>query len=171
MIVDTYQPDANFISARRVDVAAPPQRVWDVLPELPVVLRNSRWAPVAAVPLWVASLLRGDPGLGNVEFGRQKWTFRKGAVLAGAFSVDRIDPGKEVVLLGRHRFADYVTNFYVEPMSAERSRLHNVTRARFKTAGLGRFYLAGVRVFHDLYIDWMLRGLKRLAEKDLAVAT
>jgi len=63
VLVDAYEPHANFISARRVEVAAPAERLWDVLPELPAVLRNSRWAAVAAVPLWVASVVRGECGL------------------------------------------------------------------------------------------------------------
>ena len=164
MLVDSYQPDANFISARQIEVTASPDRVWQVLPELPVVLRNSRWAKVAAAPLLVAALLRGERGSGAVDFGRRPWTLREGEVLAGAFSVDRVDPCREVVLVGHHRMADYATNFYIEPNGTDRSRLHNVTRARFRTAGLGRVYLAGVHVFHDLYIDWMLRALKRRAE-------
>ncbi len=171
MIVDAYQPDANFISARLIDIAAAPERVWEVLPELPVALRNSRWAAVAAVPLLTASVVRGQPGLGDVEFGRSPWTFREGAVLGGAFEVDRIDTGREVVLIGHHRMADFATNFYVEPTGDGRSRLHNVTRARFRTSGLGHLYLAGVHVFHNPYVDWMLRALRRLAEtkRDAAV--
>ena len=153
MLIDAYEPDANFISARQVEVAARAEGLWDVLPELPAVLRNSRWATVAAVPLWVASVVRGERGLGN-----------------NAFSFDRIDPGREVVLVGHHRFADFATNFYVEPIGADRSRLHNVTRAKFKTDAIGRLYLAGVRVFHNPYVDWWLRSLKRLAEREQAAA-
>jgi len=171
MIVDAYQQDANYISARQIEVGSPPERVWEVLPELPVALRHSRWATVAAVPLLAASVVRGQPGLGDIEFGRSPWTFREGAVLAGAFSVDRVDPGREVVLIGHHHMADFATNFYVEPTGDGRSRLHNVTRARFRTSGLGRLYLAGVYVFHNLYVYWMLRALRRLAEtkRDAAV--
>jgi hypothetical protein len=135
MLVDTYLPNANFISARQVEVAAAPQRVWEVLPELPVVLRSSRWAMVATVPLLFASLLRGEHGRGDHEFGRKRWTFREGVVLAGAFTVDRVDPGREVVLVGRHRMAEFATNFYIEPMGSDRSRLKNVTRAKFRTTG------------------------------------
>jgi hypothetical protein len=153
VLIDAYEPDANFVSARQVEVAVPAERLWDVLPELPAVLRNSRWAAVAAVPLWVASVVRGERGLGH-----------------NAFTFDRIDQGREVVLVGHHRFADFATNFYVEPIGADRSRLHNVTRARFKTVVIGRLYLAGVRVFHDPYVDWWLRSLKRLAERDRTAA-
>ena len=164
MIVDAYQPDANFVSVRRIEVAAAPGRIWEVLPELPVLLRSSPWTSVAAVPLLVAALLRGERGLGAVDFGRKPWTYREGEVLAGAFAVDRVDPGKEVVLIGHHRIAEFATNFYVEPMGGGRSRLYNVTRARFRTAGLGRLYLAGVHVFHNLYVDRWLEALKRRAE-------
>jgi len=147
VIVDGYVQEANFVSTRQIEVDATPERVWEVLPELPAVLKNSRWAAVAVVPLWVASVIRRERGSSS-----------------GVFSVDGVDPGREIVLLGHHRLADFATNLYVEPMSANRSRLHNVTRARFKTAGLGRLYLTGVRVFHDVYVDWMLRTLRRLAE-------
>ncbi len=164
VIVDSYQPDANFVSARRVDVAATPERVWEVLPDLPVALRSSLVAKVGAVPLLFASLLRGEHGRGAVEFGRTPWTFREGVVLAGAFVVDRVDPGREVVLVGRHRIAEFATNFYIEPMGGGRSRLYNVTRAKFRTTGLGHIYLAGVHVFHNLYVDRWLRALKRRAE-------
>jgi hypothetical protein len=85
-------------------------------------------------------------------------------VLAGVFSVDRVDPGREVVLVGRHRMAEFATNFYIEPMGSDRSRLYNVTRATFRTTGLGRVYLAGVRAFHNLYVDRWLQALKRRAE-------
>jgi hypothetical protein len=164
VIVDAYQPDANFVSARQVVVAAVPERVWEVLPELPLLLRSSRWTRVAAVPLLVAALLRGERGLGAVDFGQKPWIYREGEVVAGAFSVDRVDPGKEVVLVGHHRMADYATNFYIEPMGAGRSRLYNVTRAKFRTAALGRLYLAGVHVFHGVYVDRWLKALKRRAE-------
>ncbi len=153
MIIDALVPDANFVSARHIDVAAPAERVWEVLPELPAALRNSRLAAIAAGPLLVASLVRGERGLGNAEF-----------------KVDRVDEGREVVLTGRHRLADFATSFYVEPMGADRTRLHNVTRARFKTSITGRLYLAGVHLFHDVYIDWMLRLLRRLAEAEKALA-
>src|SRR5260370_15421016 len=92
VIVDAYQPAANFISARHVEVAAAPERVWEVLPDLPVALRGSLLAKVGAVPLLFASLLRGEHGRGAVEFGRTPWTLREGAGLAAAFAVDRVDP-------------------------------------------------------------------------------
>jgi hypothetical protein len=165
MIIDAYEPDANFISARQVEVAAAPERVWEVLPELPMALRGSLFAKVGAVPLLVASLLRGERGRGVVDFGRTPWTFREGVILAGVFSVDRVDPGREVVLVGRHRMAEFATNFYIDPMGSDRSRLSNVTRAKFRTTGAGRIYLAGVHVFHNLYVDQWLRALKRRAER------
>jgi hypothetical protein len=164
VIVDAYQPDANFVSVRRIEVAAAPVRIWEVLPELPVLLRSTPWTNVAAAPLLVAALLRGERGLGAVDFGRKPWTYREGEVLAGAFTVDRVDAGKEVVLIGHHRMADYATNFYIEPMAGGRSRLYNVTRAKFRMTALGRLYLAGVHVFHGVYVDSWLRALKRRAE-------
>src|SRR5260370_38613442 len=163
-MVDSNHPHANFIRARHVEVAAAPERVWEVLPDLPVALRSSLLAKVGAVPLLFASLLRGEHGRGAVEFGRTPWTLREGVVLAGAFAVDRVDPGREVVLVGRRRIAEFATNFYIEPIGAGRSRLYNVPRAKFRPTGLGHIYLAGVHVFHNLYVDRWLRALKRRAE-------
>jgi hypothetical protein len=164
MIIDSYQPDANFVSAQQLVVRAPSQRLWEVLPQLPVALTDSRFAPIAALPLWVASVVRGEPRLQDIDLGRQPWTLREGAVLGGAISVDRVDEGKEVVLLGHHRFADFATSFYIESLGVQLSRLHSITRANFKTEGLGHLYLAGVHVFHNVYVDWMLRRLRHLAE-------
>lgn len=69
-----------------------------------------------------------------------------------------------MVLVGHHRFAEFATNIYVESLGVERTAIYNVTRAKFNTRGLGLVYLAGVRVFHNLYVDWGLRRLRRLAE-------
>lgn len=166
MLIDAYQPDANFVSTRRIEVATTPQRLWEVLPELPVALRSTRWASVGEVPLGVAAIVRRERGLTDNDFGRERWTLREGAVLSRAFTVDRMDPGRELVLVGRHSLADFATNFYVESIGVNRSRLTNVTRARFQTSATGRVYLIGVHVFHNLYMDWMLRALRRRAETE-----
>ena len=147
MIVDAYHPDANFVSSRRLIVHAAPERVWRALPDLPATLRQSRWAIVAGLPLRVASAMRGEGGLGSAPV-----------------SIDRVEEGREVVLVGHHRFADFATNIYVESLGDERTAIHNVTRAKFKTRGRGLLYLAGVHVFHNLYVDWGLRRLRALAE-------
>jgi hypothetical protein len=164
MLIDACQPDANFVSSRQIEVAATPARVWEVLPELPVALRKTRWASAGALPLWVAAVVRREHGISDNGFGRHHWSLREGAVLSRAFTVDRVDPGREVVLVGHHSLADFATSFYVEPAGTNRSRLTNVTRAGFKTSIVGRVYLTGVHVFHNLYMDWMLRLLRRLAE-------
>jgi hypothetical protein len=166
MIIDSYQPDANFISAQELKVSAPSGRLWELLPQLPVALANSRLAPFAALPLWVASVVRADRRLKDSGLDRQPWTLREGTELAGTMSVGRVDEGKELVLLGHHRFADFATSFYIESLGVRLSRLHSVTRAKFKTEGLGRLYLAGVRVFHNIYVGWMLRSLRHLAESE-----
>jgi hypothetical protein len=150
LLVDAYEPDANFVSARSIEVAAPPELVWAALPDLPAALRRSRWATLGGVPLWIASMIRGERGIGHHD-------------VASRFKIDRIDEGREVVLTGRHSLADFATNFYVESIGNNRSRLTNVTRARFKTSVVGRVYLTGVHVFHNLYMDWMLRELRRQA--------
>jgi hypothetical protein len=170
LLIDAYQPDANFVSARRIEVATSPERLWEVLPELPVALRNTRWGSVGAIPLGVAALVRREHGITDNDFGRGPWTLREGAVLSRAFTIDRVDPGRELVLVGRHSLADFGTNFYVESIGFNRSRLTNITRARFKTSVAGRVYLIGVHVFHNLYMDWMLRALRRRAEMEKSAA-
>jgi hypothetical protein len=173
VLIDGYVPNANFTSARQLDVAAPTSRVWQVLPDLPVLLRRSRLAIPATGPLILASFLRREMRRGDITFGRKPWLLREGEVLvgqptAGASStlrVARIDDGREAVLEGHHRFADYATSFYIEPLGATRSRIHNVTRASFKTGGIGTLYLTGVRLFHNLYVDWMLRHIRNRAEQ------
>jgi hypothetical protein len=164
MIIDSYQPDANFVSAQQLKVRAPSERLWEVLPQLPIALTDSRLAPIAAFPLWVASVVRGDPRPQRVDLGKRPWALYEGALLGRAISVDRVDEGRELVLVGHHRFADFATSFYIESLGVRLSRLHSITRARFKTQGLGHLYLAGVRVFHNVYVDWMLRCFRHLAE-------
>ena len=153
MLIDGFEGGANFVSKRALIVAAPAGRVWEVLPQLPVALRHSRLAALAVGPLLVAAALRRDMSWGDRSFGTRAWRLREGMVLI-----------REVVLLGRHRFASYASCFTVTALSRRRSRAANVTRATFVSEGLGSLYLAGVRVFHDPYTDWMLRVLKHLAE-------
>jgi len=178
MLIDAFEPHANFVSARSVAIAAPSRRVWEALPMLPVALRRSRVAAVAALPLLAASLLRGDLLRGTLPFGAAPWVLREGEVLLGSrrdlegdavhstvLVVGPIDAGHEVVLLGRHRFASFATCFVVDPVNSRRSRTDNVTRATFTSGTVGTLYTAGVRVFHDAYTDWMLRTLRGLAEQ------
>ena len=173
MLIDGYVRSANFTSARQLDIAAPPDRVWHAVSELPVLLRRSWLAVPAALPLILASLLRRDMRRGDIRFGRKPWSLHEGEILSGrpsagrlaALQVAQIDEGREAVLVGHHRFADYATSFYVEPLGGARSRIHNVTRASFNTAGLGSLYLIGVRMLHNVYVDWMLRRIRNRAEQ------
>ena len=155
MLVDAYQPDANFVSSRSTEAAAPAELVWAVLPDLPAALRRLRWPTLGGVPLWIASVIRGEREIVHAD-------------VASRFKIDRIDEGREIVLTGHHSLADFATNLYVESVGKNRSRLTNVTRATFKTSVTGRVYLTGVRVFHNLYIDWMLKELRSRAETKAA---
>jgi hypothetical protein len=138
-----------------------------------MLLRRSWLSVLASVPLILASMLRRDLRRGDVSFGRKPWSLHEGEILSGrpsagrlaALQVAHIDDGREAVLVGHHRFANYATSFYIEPMGETRSRIHNVTRASFNTAGLGRLYLTGVRMFHNVYVDWMLRRIRNRAEQ------
>jgi hypothetical protein len=165
MLIDAYEPGANFVSSRSLRVNAPAARVWAVLPQLPVALRRSLVAPIAALPLALASLLRGDLRPGDLRFGAHAWRLDAGAVLAPRLlRVGPVRAGKEVVLLGQHRYATYATSFAVDAAGRGRSRVRNITRASFAAGTLGAVYITGVRVFRDPYTDWMLRCIKRLAE-------
>jgi hypothetical protein len=58
LLVDAYEPNANFVSARSIEVEAPPQRIRKVLPELPVALGETRWASVMFHNLYMEWMLR-----------------------------------------------------------------------------------------------------------------
>src|SRR5216684_5035185 len=102
MLIDAYQPGANFVSSRGIEVAAAPERVWEVLLELPVALGNTRWASVGALPLGVAAIVRREHGLTDNGFGRGPWALREGAALSRTFTVGPVDPGREHELVRSH---------------------------------------------------------------------
>lgn len=165
MLVDRYLPDCNFINLHALDVEAGATALWAALPS--AARRLMRPRGVATVPLRLAALMRGD--LAVRRRPGEPPTLREGEVIGDPFSrnslvIERVDEGREIVIKGSHRYADYVTNIYLEPLASGRTRIYNVTRAGFSRSLPGRLYLLGVRVFHDPYIEQALARLKRFVE-------
>lgn len=169
MLVEEQVPGENYVNAHAVDVRASTEVVWQILPDLPGALRGVP-ASVAAVPLVVAAAFRGDLRARRPARAPRRIEIREGARIADRLSdasivIARVDEGREVVVTGRHRFADFALNVFLQPLGPARTRVHNVTRARFRGGALGRIYRAGVDVFHDRYVEWGLGALKHLAEE------
>jgi len=140
MKIDEHVSDPNFVNAHAILVDAPQQRVWDVARSF---LDNINPGLLGKLGLAAASIVRMGPA---------------------TVSVSLVDEPNELILTGRHRFADFATNLRLEP-EGDKTRLYNVTRARFRTTPIGRVYLAGVHLFHDAYIDRALKRIKALAER------
>ncbi len=158
MAIDDYVPDANYVNAHALEIAAGAAAVWDAIPQ---ALSATR--PVAFL-LGASAVVRGE---GFRRPPRGTLVLREGEELAGngLMMVDRVEKGREVVLRGRHRYATYATNVFLE-RSSNGTRAINVTRARFRTDAAGRAYLAGVRLFHDRLIEGVLRRLAEHARSD-----
>jgi hypothetical protein len=143
MHIEAFVAHPNFYNAHAVDVAAGADRTWRAVR---TVAGDLRPRGPAAVPLALASLLRRD--------------VRDGVPL----TIAHMDEEREIVITGHHRFADFATNIYLEPLPDDRTRIYNVTRARFAGGAIGWVYRRGVDVFHDAYVAAVLRRIKRLAE-------
>lgn len=156
--------DANYQNVHSVTVNVHAGRVWSAAER---AASDFSMGGVAAIPLAAAALMRGESP--RLRRGRRGLRFEVGDRVGtggSGFEVAHVRPGREVVLTGRHRYAEFATNLYLEPLDGDHTRLWNVTRARFRTAGIGRVYRLGVGVFHDLYVEGALRRIKRLAERD-----
>jgi len=164
-------PGVNFVSIHRVDVNASAAHVWDVLPTLPIALTRITPSAVAlGLPLLLAAALRRDLRLSDLRVRPRPLRLEPGRPLLdgtrpNVFDVTSVDHQRELVVRGRHRYADYVTNLYLEPVDSGSTRVYNAAWARFSRRGLGLLYLGGVHVFHDVYINWALACLKSLAEE------
>lgn len=164
MAIDGFVPDANFENIHVMVVRANGARTWQAARRF---IAGMRPRGVAALPLLAASVLRGDIKLKRrsgepvrLRAGERIGDPAGGVVLA----VSHLDDEREIVVTGRHRFAEFATNLYVEPLGETRSRVYNVTRARFRSSPLARSYLFGVNLFHDAYVAGALRRIKRIAE-------
>jgi hypothetical protein len=116
--------DLPYIDEHSQQIAAPADLVWAAL--LAVLRRGTR----AGEP--IARLLGCDPAQGTAEF-----TGRPGDAVPG-FRVVEAEPGRRLVLRGRHRFATYALTFVLDG-----GRLRAQTHAAFP-GFLGRLYRAAV---------------------------
>jgi len=150
MAVSGLIPDANYLNVHSITIVAEPAEVWSALLELPSALRHSPVARVITIPLLVAAIFRRD--------------FRR--IQGPWLALRPVREEREALVQGQHRYASFAANVCLEPDGPARTRVYNVTRARFSRSGLGSIYLLGVHLFHDLYIEWLLHALKQAVEAD-----
>jgi hypothetical protein len=134
-----------YIDEHSLRVDAPADAVWAALLEF---LRRQM-----AGSARLARLLGCDPTQGTERFAGQP-----GDAVPG-FRVLEVDPGRRLVLRGRHRFADYALTFVLED-----GRLSARSHATFPGL-LGRLYRAAVigSGGHRLVTRRMLRQVARAA--------
>jgi hypothetical protein len=138
-----------YIDEHRQPCDAPADVVWSAL--LKVLRGMSGGAPLARI-------LGCDPVRGTAEFAG-----RAGEAVPG-FRVAEAEPGRRLVLRGRHRFANYALTFLID-----RDGLRAQTHAEFPGV-LGRLYRAAVigSGGHRLVTRRLLRQVARKAERQKA---
>lgn len=146
-------PDAlPFLDEHGVEVAAPPDVVWESLCR---VAEGSFSSPFAArfarLVGCEATTVAGPRPLAE------------GSTIIG-FTVARAEPGSQLALAGRHRYSDYALVFHLAA-SGTGTRLRAETRAQFPGGG-GRLYRAAVigTRGHVLVTMRLLTAVKRRAE-------
>ncbi|HEX3041159.1 MAG TPA: hypothetical protein VHP56_03615 [Solirubrobacterales bacterium] len=149
-------PDPNalpFVDEHGVEVAAPPEVVWESLCR---VAEGSFASPVAAR---FARLLGCEE---TAPSGPRP--LAEGSAFPG-FTVARAEPGSELALAGRHRYSEYALVFHLDASGAG-TRVRAETRARFPGAS-GRLYRAAVigTRGHVLVTMRLLAAVKRRAEE------
>jgi hypothetical protein len=147
-------PDAlPFVDEHGVEIAAPPEEVWDSLCRVaegsfssPFASRFARWVGCEAT---TASGPR---------------PLAEGSAFPG-FTVARAEQGAELALVGRHRYSEYALVFRLAPEGAG-TRVRAETRARFPGTG-GRIYRAAVigTRGHVLVTMRLLAAVNRRTEK------
>jgi hypothetical protein len=147
-------PDAlPFLDEHGVEVAAPPQVVWESLCR---VAEGSFSSPVAAR---IARLVGCEEATGS---GPRP--LAEGSTVPG-FVVARAEPGSELALAGRHRYSEYALVFHLA-VDGDGTRLRAETRARFPGTA-GRLYRAAVigTRGHVLVTTRLLAAVKHRAER------
>jgi hypothetical protein len=83
------------------------------------------------------------------------------------FRVFAATPGRELVLVGRHRFSSYAVIFRLEPAGPGRSRLRAESRAVFPgfAGGLYRLLVIGTGG-HVMVMRRLLSAIRRRSERD-----
>lgn len=146
-------PDAlPFLDEHGVEVAAPPEVVWDSLCRVAEGSFSSALA--ARFSRWVGCEETTASGPRPLA---------EGSTVPG-FVVARAEPGSELALAGRHRYSEYALVFRLTRSGAE-TRLRAETRARFPGSA-GRLYRAAVidTRGHVLVTMRLLTAAKRRAE-------
>jgi len=126
-------PDPNalpFLDEHDVEIAAPPEVVWESLCR---VAEGSFSSPRAAR---FARLVGCEE---TAASGPRPLAV--GSAFPG-FTVARAEPGSELALIGRHRYSEYALVFHLSGSDGG-TRLRAETRARFPGAA-GRLYRAAV---------------------------
>lgn len=156
MPTPTSHPDPGalpFVDEHGVEVAAPPDVVWEALCRVAEgSFSSSAIARVARLLGCAATTASGPRPL--VE----------GSTFPG-FVVARAEPGSQLALAGRHRYSDYALIFHLAE-SETGTRLRAETRARFPGAS-GSLYRAAVigTRGHVLVTKRLLTAVKRRSEK------
>ena len=145
--------DLPFIDEHAIEVAAPPERVWEAICQTAASSFGGRWAEFLARLLGTAERHpQGDPT-------------EPGSTITG-FRIGRADAPVELALEGEHRFSRYALIFHLEALPDGRSRVSAETRAVFP--GLhGRAYRAlviGTRG-HVLAVKRLLHAVRARAER------
>ncbi len=150
------RPDLDalpFVDEHGVEVAAPPDLVWESLCR---VAESSFSSPAAAR---FARMVGCEP---STAAGPRP--LAEGSSFPG-FVVARAEPGSVLALAGRHRYSDYALVFRLAG-SGGTTRLRAETRARFPGRA-GRLYRAaviGTRA-HVLVTMRLLTAVKQRAER------
>jgi hypothetical protein len=147
-------PDAlPFLDEHGVEVAAPPDAVWEALCRVAEGSFSSSFAGRFAGLVGCESTGPSGPR-----------PLAEGSAFPG-FVVARAEPGSQLVLAGRHHYSDYALVFHLDGDGGT-TRLRAETRARFPgTSGqLYRAAVIGTRG-HVLVTMRLLAAVKRHAEK------
>lgn len=147
-------PDAlPFLDEHGVEVAAPPDAVWEALCRVAEGSFSSSFAGRFA--RLVGCEFTGPAGPRPLA---------EGSAFPG-FVVARAEPGSRLALAGRHRYSDYALVFHLDGDGGT-TRLRAETRARFPGAS-GRLYRAAVigTRGHVLVTMRLLGAVKRQAER------
>lgn len=147
-------PDSlPFVDEHGVEVAAPPEAVWEALCR---VAEGSFSFPAAVRFARLVGCEATEPS------GPRP--LAEGSAIPG-FVVARAVPGSELALAGRHRYSEYALIFRLAP-EGDTTRLRAETRAVFPGAS-GRLYRAAVigTRGHVILTMRLLAAIKRRAER------